>query len=230
MLTRPQHSPTHHHHPPFHLTPIQPPHSQLLEAIKPLKRGLAASADDKQEVERLARALERRNPTKRPLASELVNGQWELLYTTSESILGASRPAFLRPWGPIYQVIDAVGLTAANKEGAPLFNSVTAELVPQSAAKVTVQFKQFKLLGVVPVQAPPTAVGELEVTYLDDELRVSRGNKGNLFVLRMQASRRAGGGLCVCRRWEGGSMGTVCACSVGPTTFLPACYPRRTAT
>lgn len=27
--------------------------------------------------------------------------------------------------------------------------------------------------------------GELAVTYLDEELRVSRGDKGNLFVLRM---------------------------------------------
>ncbi len=58
--------------------------------------------------------------------------------------------------------------------------------------QVTVQFKEFKLLGLIPVKAPPTATGELQVTYLDEELRVSRGNKGNLFVLRMQAS--AGGG------------------------------------
>lgn len=42
---------------------------QLLEAIKPLKRGLAASEDDKQRIDRLARQLERRNPTKKPLAS-----------------------------------------------------------------------------------------------------------------------------------------------------------------
>jgi hypothetical protein len=51
-----------------------------------------------------------------------------------------------------------------------------------------VQFKQFKLLGLIPVTAPESAKGELEITYLDEELRVSRGNKGNLFVLRMQAS------------------------------------------
>jgi hypothetical protein len=27
--------------------------------------------------------------------------------------------------------------------------------------------------------------GELDITYLDEELRVSRGDKGNLFVLVM---------------------------------------------
>lgn len=33
-----------------------------------------------------------------------------------------------------------------------------------------------------PPHARPTP-GELEVTYLDDQLRISRGDKGNLFIL-----------------------------------------------
>lgn len=81
---------------------------------------------------------------------------------------------------------DTTTLTARNKETAPLFNQVSAELIPQSPSKVKVQFKEFKLLGLLPVKAPPSAVGELEVTYLDGDLRVSRGNHGNLFVLQMQ--------------------------------------------
>jgi hypothetical protein len=32
------------------------------------------------------------------------SGKWELLYTTSASILGTGRPPLLRPSGPIYQV------------------------------------------------------------------------------------------------------------------------------
>ncbi|PSC72062.1 plastid fibrillin 3 [Micractinium conductrix] len=112
-------------------------------------------------------------------------GQWELLYTTSDSILGKSKPALLRPAGPIYQIIDVTTLTARNKEGPPLFNEVSAELIPESSSKIKVQFKQFKILGLIPVTAPASAAGELDVTYLDEELRISRGNKGNLFVLRM---------------------------------------------
>lgn len=54
---------------------------QLLDAIKPLKRGLAASEEDKARVEAMAAALERRNPTKKPLASDLVNG---MLVTVGE--------------------------------------------------------------------------------------------------------------------------------------------------
>jgi hypothetical protein len=30
-----------------------------------------------------------------------------------------------------------------------------------------------------------SASGELAITYLDDEMRISRGDKGNLFVLLM---------------------------------------------
>lgn len=53
--------------------------------------------------------LEGRNPTAAPVTSPLLNGQWELLYTTSDSILGRSRPSFLRPKGPIYQTLGAHG-------------------------------------------------------------------------------------------------------------------------
>ena len=48
---------------------------------------------------------------------------------------------------------------------------------------MAVQFKQFKILGLISVTAPENAKGKLDTTYLDEELRVSRGDRGNLFVL-----------------------------------------------
>lgn len=156
---------------------------ELLEAIKPLQRGVAASPEDKAKVDSLCKELERANPNKSSLASPLVNGKWELVYTTSDSILGSKKPALLRPSGRIYQFIDAANLKARNQETFPFFNSVTAELTPTSKSAVDVQFKTFKLLGLVPITAPPTARGALDVTYVDEEMRISRGDKGNLFVL-----------------------------------------------
>ena len=129
--------------------------------------------------------MEAANPTPKPLASGKLSGRWRLLYTTSPSILGLNRPSLLRPAGPIYQYLDTDALTAKNQEPAPFFNSVTAELTPQSASRVAVQFKQFKLLGLIPVIAPESARGQLDITFLDDDLRLSRGDKGNLFVLTM---------------------------------------------
>lgn len=46
----------------------------------------------------------------RSLASPFINGRWELLYTTSGSIIGKNKPRRLRPFGPIYQVL-ALGAT-----------------------------------------------------------------------------------------------------------------------
>lgn len=60
-----------------------------------------------EQVESLAAAVEAVNPNKASLSSPLVNGKWRLLYTTSSSILGTSRPTFLRPAGDIFQTIGA---------------------------------------------------------------------------------------------------------------------------
>lgn len=159
--------------------------AELLEVIRPLKRGLAATSEDQEQVESVVQALEKLNPTPKPLASPLLNGRWQLDYTTSESILGTNKPALLRPSGPIYQILDGPNLKAANKETAPLYNQVYADLTPLSSNKVAVQFKTFKIFGLIPVTAPESARGELAITYLDEDLRISRGDKGNLFVLSM---------------------------------------------
>lgn len=45
----------------------------------------------------------------RPTASPLITARWRLIYTTSESILGKTRPSIFRPVGPIYQVNNDLG-------------------------------------------------------------------------------------------------------------------------
>jgi len=74
-------------------------------------------------------------------------------------------------------------LTAKNQETAPFFNGVQAELSPVNKKTVNVQFKTFYILGLIPITAPESAKAELTITYLDDDLRISRGSKGNLFIL-----------------------------------------------
>ncbi|PON76041.1 Plastid lipid-associated protein/fibrillin conserved domain containing protein [Parasponia andersonii] len=157
---------------------------ELLEAIAPLDRGAEATPDDQQRVDQIARKLEAANPIREPLKSDLLNGKWELIYTTSRSILQTERPKFLRSVTN-YQAINVDTLRAQNMESWPFFNQVTADLTPLNARKVAVKFDYFKIAGLIPIKAPGRARGELEITYLDEELRVSRGDKGNLFVLKM---------------------------------------------
>ena len=80
---------------------------------------------------------------------------------------------------------DTANLAAKNQETLPFFNSVTAKLEPTSPSRTNVQFQKFKILGLVPVQAPDTARGWVDITYLDDDIRITRGNNQNLFVLSM---------------------------------------------
>ena len=55
-------------------------------------------------------------------------------------------------------------------------------LTRTSASAVNVQLKEFRL-GVVKVKAPESSRAALDTTYLDEDTRVGRGDKGNLFVL-----------------------------------------------
>ncbi|KAB5563752.1 hypothetical protein DKX38_003806 [Salix brachista] len=209
---------------------------QLLEAIAPLDRGVVATLQEQQRVDevgfawfsptfdlrfkiavnQIAQELEAMNDIKEPFKSNLMNGKWELLYTTSQSILktkvtGApkplvsfgkakntknwtgtllivldfSRPKFLRPNGKIYQAINVDTLRAQNMETWPFFNQATANLVPLNTRRVAVKFDFFRIAGLIPIQSPGSGRGQLEITYLDEELRISRGDRGNLFVLKM---------------------------------------------
>ncbi|KDO41512.1 hypothetical protein CISIN_1g0261943mg, partial [Citrus sinensis] len=97
----------------------------------------------------IARKLEAVNDIKEPLKSNLLNGKWELLYTTSQSLLQTKRPKFLRPNGKIYQAINIDTLRAQNIETWPFFNQATANLVPLNSKRVAVKFDYFRIAGLV---------------------------------------------------------------------------------
>ncbi|KAJ4965902.1 hypothetical protein NE237_017751 [Protea cynaroides] len=158
---------------------------ELLEAIGPLDRGAAATPEDQERVDQIAHKLEAASEIKKPLQSKLLNGKWELLYTTSASILKTQRPKFLRPNGKIYQAVNGDTLRAQNMETWPFFNQATANLVPLNSRRVAVKFDSFKIASLIPIKARGSGRGQLEITYLDEELRISRGNQGNLFILKM---------------------------------------------
>ena len=148
----------------------------------------------REAVSQCVDALERLNPTPQPLAEPaLLGGCWRLAYTTSDSILGSTRMKPLRPMPRILQSINADELKAKNEEwtlGGLLKNQVIADLVPQADGRtVDVQFTRFGI-GWLRIPAPKSARGVLSTTYLDETLRISRGDKGNLFVLVREGPSR----------------------------------------
>lgn len=163
----------------------------LLDTVAPLDFGRAVFNDKarRDEIEQLARQVEATNPSPTPGTDPNLSASWELVYTTSASILGASRPPSLQPFR-IVQEINANELTARNLEyykfgPLQITNSVEAKLQPVSANRFDVNFVRFVVFGFIPIDVEKNDRfrGWLEVTYLDDNLRVSRGNRGNLFVL-----------------------------------------------
>ncbi|NJL47912.1 MAG: fibrillin [Leptolyngbyaceae cyanobacterium SM2_5_2] len=191
--------------------------AELLDEIAPLNRGLTATQTDRLAVQAAVARLEDRNPTPDPLAATTqLEGDWLLLYTTSQELLNIDRIP-LTSLGAIYQSIRLAEnriYNLAEVSGPPLLSglvAVAARLEPVSNRRVEVRFERGvvglqKLLGYVsPSQFIGTLQttdkfsllqgvdfsinterqsGWLEVTYLDDDLRIGRGNQGNLFVLQ----------------------------------------------
>ena len=156
----------------------------ILDLAAATKRGLTATEEQQEEMQQMFQQLEKLNPTPNPLKRNEVNGDWSLEYTTSDSILG--KGGFPRV-GPIVQSIDTTTLSAKNSETVRYLvldvpRSVTAELSPKNGKFTDVKFKRFQL-GPVGFDAPDKFRGSLDITYLDDEVRLTRGDKGNIFVL-----------------------------------------------
>ncbi|MBT9310914.1 PAP/fibrillin family protein [Leptothoe kymatousa] len=189
--------------------------NDLLAAIAPTNRGLLATAEQKQDILAKVAQLEIKNPTAAPLeAGDLLNGNWQLLYTTSAELLGIDRFPLLA-LGNIYQCIRLqqqriYNLAEINSVLGGLV-SVTATFEVVSEKRVDVRFDRaiFGLQPALGYQSPSQFIdamqqtakfnllkgidftvnsnrepGWLEVTYLDDTLRIGRGNQGSVFVLR----------------------------------------------
>ena len=193
--------------------------AELLEAIAGKNRGLLANEMDKVKVLSAIQQLEDHNPTPKPLeAKELLEGNWRLLYTTSKSILGLDRfPLF--KLGQIYQCIrtaEARIYNIAEVAGVPFLEgivSVAARFEPVSQKRVNVIFER-SIIGLqrfLGYTSPSKFIQELEqgkkflpidfsienreqkgwldITYLDEDMRVGRGNQGNVFVLAKEKGK-----------------------------------------
>ena len=199
----------------------------LRAAIASTNRGIAANAADKQAIASMIAQIEDRNPTPDPLsATDLLEGNWRLLYTTSQELLGIDRVP-LAQLGDIYQCVrmaDSRIYNIAEVKGLPYLESLisvvasfspAAETVEASSAeplkrRVNVRFNRavIGLQRALGYQSPTQYIqqleqtpkmtllkgidfainadrqqGWLEITYLDKDLRIGRGNRGSLFVL-----------------------------------------------
>lgn len=187
--------------------------STLIEQLAGKNRGLLATEPEKQAILIAIAQLEDRNPTPRPIeAGELLDGDWRLLYTTSSGLLNIDRFPLLK-LGQIYQSIRVKTSSVYNIAeiyGLPYLEglvSVGAIFEQLSERRVQVKFQRsiLSLQRLIGYQSPDSFIqqiesgkkftaidfglnsreqqGWLDITYLDSDLRIGRGNEGSVFVL-----------------------------------------------
>jgi PAP_fibrillin len=187
--------------------------TELLEAIAPHNRGLLASEIDKVKILSAIQQLEDINPSPKPLdRRELLEGNWRLLYTSSKDLLGFDRLPLLK-LGQIYQCVrlsEAKIYNIAEIMGLPFMESlvsVVASFEPVGDRRINVNFQR-SIVGLQRLfgyQNPSNYIQQIEsgkkfppfdfaidnrdrkawldITYLDEDMRIGRGNEGNVFVL-----------------------------------------------
>ncbi|MCC5619051.1 PAP/fibrillin family protein [Nostoc sp. CHAB 5836] len=185
----------------------------LIDAIAGTNRGLLATEAQKQVILAAIANLEDFNPTPRPVeASNLLDGNWRLLYTTSKALLNLDRLPLCK-LGQIHQCIRVETTSVYNIAeiyGLPYLEglvSVAAKFEPVSDRRVQVKFERsiIGLQRLIEYNSPVTFIqqieagrkfpaidfainsdnqqGWLDITYIDSDLRISRGNEGSVFVL-----------------------------------------------
>lgn len=149
-------------------------------------------------------------------APQLLNGTWLLNYSTAREIRALDKLPLGLQVGRIYQIIDVASQAFLNQAFVrhPLglaagYVKVTArfEIAKPDGAllpdkRINVEFLQRtiaiqRLLGiptpqldpakVVPAKSPEGRIPFLEITYIDEDLRIGRGGEGSLFVLTKAA-------------------------------------------
>ncbi|CAM8904894.1 unnamed protein product [Rhodiola kirilowii] len=180
--------------------------AHLYQALQGINRGIfGITSEKKMEIEGLIKLLESQNPTADPTGDlDKLVGNWKLVYSTI-TILGSKRTKLgLRDFislGDFYQTIDvtkgkAINLIKFNVRGLNLLNGqleIVASYDIASPSRVSISYENsiiipdqlmsvFEknyhiLLGIFNPE------GWLEITYVDDELRIGRDDKGNIFVL-----------------------------------------------
>ncbi|XP_052204247.1 fibrillin-5, chloroplastic [Diospyros lotus] len=188
--------------------------AHLYQQLQGINRGIfGVPIAKKSEIEASVRLLESTNPTPEPTRFlEKVGGCWKLIYSTI-TILGPKRTKLgLRDFislGDFFQTIDvtegkAVNVVLFNVRGLNIFNGqleIEASFKIASKSRVNIKYEKstitpdqlmnvFRknyqiLLGIFNPE------GWLEITYVDDTLRIGRDDKGNFFILERYEHNRS---------------------------------------
>ncbi|XP_043698037.1 fibrillin protein 5 homolog isoform X2 [Telopea speciosissima] len=180
--------------------------ADLKQAIQGINRGIfGVPSAKKSEISALVELLESQNPTRNPTQDlDKVGGCWKLVYSTI-SILGSKRTKLgLRDFislGDFFQTIypaegKAVNIVEFSLRG---LNVLKGQLAIEASFKVTSKTKvdiKYENSIITPDQLMSifrknydlllsifNPEGWLEISYVDESMRIGRDDKGNMFIL-----------------------------------------------
>ncbi|MEH2195467.1 MAG: PAP/fibrillin family protein [Nostoc sp.] len=167
------------------------------------------------EIEQLTMELERINPNPNFLldAIDLLEGAWQLQYSTAREICSLDSLPLGFKLGKVYQLIDVsnksflnlayvkhnLGILSGYVKVTATFEPAIADLWPLANKRINIYFDKHyraieKIIGIETPQLNPFKVvsvnnslgrvDTLDITYLDEKLRIGRAGNGSLFILR----------------------------------------------
>ncbi|KAJ6799623.1 putative plastid-lipid-associated protein 12, chloroplastic [Iris pallida] len=183
------------------------PEAALLEALLGIQgRGRAATPQQLMDVEEAIKALETAEGVPDPTSSGLIEGRWNLIFTTRPGTASPIQRTFVGV--DFFKVFQEVYLRTNDPRVSNIvkFSEAIGELKVEAAAtikdgkRILFQFDRaafsFKFLPFkVPYPVPFRLLGDeakgwLDTTYLSNtgNIRISRGNKGTTFVLQKKTT------------------------------------------
>ncbi|KAM0065237.1 putative plastid-lipid-associated protein [Helianthus debilis subsp. tardiflorus] len=171
-------------------------------------RGRSASPEQLKAVERAVQALEATEGVADPTSSSLIEGRWQLIFTTRPGSASPIQRTFVGV--DLFSVFQEIYLRTNDPRVSNIvkFSDAIGELKVEAAATVkdgkrilfrfdkaafSLKFLPFKVPYPVPFRLlGDEAKGWLDTTYLSKSgnVRISRGNKGTTFVLQKQTEPR----------------------------------------
>ncbi|XP_072984228.1 probable plastid-lipid-associated protein 12, chloroplastic isoform X1 [Typha latifolia] len=185
------------------------PEAALIEALVGMQgRGRAASPQQIQDVERAVRTLENLKGVPDPTSSSLIEGCWQLIFTTRPGTASPIQRTFVGV--DLFKIFQEVQLRTDDPRVSNVvkFSDAIGELKVEAAATIkdgkrilfqfdraafSFRFLPFKVPYPVPFKLlGDEAKGWLDTTYLSHtgNIRISRGNKGTTFVLQKKIDTR----------------------------------------
>ena len=175
--------------------PVEDIKTRLIQAARNTQNGVSASDKQREEINQLTQQLERRNRVPDIAKSKLVDGSWQLLYTTNQGSSAGKLGPFV---GKVIQDIKLEDQSYINNvyflDGI-VKASLSATWKNESAKVWTVKFGDLSLnvLGLPAVRKSlGGATGTWRNVYLDRDMRIlyaiggKNTTKENIYILVRQ--------------------------------------------